>query len=112
MSDSDINKFKIKRSMQLTVLSSLNAFVKAFDSSCQTIDELEARTEHIASIIRKFEEYQQKLEKYTSDKENETIRIKFEDMLFETQTIVNKILKNKKKSATNVQVKLPKINLS
>lgn len=95
MSDSDINKFKIKRSIQLTVLSRLNMFVKSFDPSCQDIDELEVRIEHIASIVRKFEEYQQKLEECTLEKENETIRIKFEDMLFETQSIVKKIFNKK-----------------
>lgn len=109
MSDSDINKFKIKRSIQLTVLSRLNAFVKAFDPSCQDIDELEVRIEHISSIVRKFEEYQQKLEEYTFEKENETIRIKFEDMLFETQSIVRNIFI--KKSKTDVQVNLSNINL-
>lgn len=97
MSESDIYEYKIKRSLQITILSRLNAFVKTFDPSCQDIDELEIRVEHISSIVRKFEEYQQKLEQYTIDKENERIRIEFEDMLFETQSIVKNILNRKLK---------------
>lgn len=97
MSDSDIYEYKIKRSLQITILSRLNTFVKTFDPSYQDIDELEIRVEHISSIVRKFEEYQQKLEQYTKDKENERIRIEFEDMLFETESIVKNIFNRKLK---------------
>lgn len=104
--------FSKKITIQVNILAQIYEFVKSFDVNSQNINELEVRRENLSTIEDKFEEIQQKLEeKASEDDSEEEVRIRFENMLFETRFLLKERLKFNNNTVKESQVRLPKIDL-